>query len=173
MIVQQVFVFLLIAAVLGLLAHWIGEALPRRCFHAERFPYRAFGFEHGGKIYQRFGIERWKDQLPDKSRFVPSMVKKSVRAVPDSESLLRLVQETCVAECVHWTLLLLSPLFLLFMNRIWGSIATALYALSHIPFIMIQRYNRPRLIKTAQRLALREKRHKGVTEYEDPSPVQQ
>ena len=29
-------------ALIGILAHVIGEALPRRWFHWERFPYRAF-----------------------------------------------------------------------------------------------------------------------------------
>ena len=34
-------------ALIGILAHVIGEALPRRWFHWERFPYRAFAFENG------------------------------------------------------------------------------------------------------------------------------
>ena len=33
-----------------------------------------------------------------------------------------------------------------------GAVATALYALSHLPFIIIQRYNRPRLARLYLRL---------------------
>ena len=62
------------------------------------------------------------------------------------------MQETCVAECVHWVLLFLSPVFLVTMARPYSVVAAVLYALSHIPFIMIQRYNRPRLL-AANRLA--------------------
>lgn len=148
----QLLRFLLTAAVMGLLAHIIGEALPRRWFRAEAFPYRAYAWEQNGKFYQKLGIRAWKDRLPDKSRLVRSAYRKSVAAHHEAGSMDRLVQETCVAECVHTVLFFLSPVFLVTMARPYGGIAAALYALSHIPFIMIQRYNRPRLC-AAGRLA--------------------
>ena len=63
----------------------------------------------------------------------------------------RLVQETCVAECVHWVLLGLSPVFVFTMAQPYAAIAATLYALSHVPFIVIQRFNRPRLLAAAKR----------------------
>lgn len=148
----QLLRFLLTAAVLGLLAHIVGEALPRRWFHAEAFPYRACAFEKGGRFYQKFGIRAWKDKLPDKSKVARGAYRKSIAAHHEAGALDRLVQETCVAECVHWVLLFLSPVFLVTMARPYSVVAAVLYAFSHIPFIMIQRYNRPRLL-AANRLA--------------------
>ena len=59
-----------------------------------------------------------------------------------------------MAECIH----LLLPLAGLYCLRLWpgagGVIVALLYFLGNLPFVLIQRYNRPRL----QRLcALRER----------------
>lgn len=87
----QLLRFLLTAAVMGLLAHIIGEALPRRWFRAEAFPYRAYAWEQNGKFYQKLGIRAWKDRLPDKSRLVRSAYRKSVAAHHEAGSMDRLV----------------------------------------------------------------------------------
>lgn len=62
--------------VLAVLAHPLGQALPRRWFDGGRFPYRCYKWEKQGKLYTRIGIERWKKLVPDMSRFLPDMVKK-------------------------------------------------------------------------------------------------
>ena len=57
-----------------------------------------------------------------------------------------MIRETCVAEFIH-VLLCIASLGCL---RIWpgfgGFCMAFLYTLGNIPFIMIQRYNRPRLV---------------------------
>ena len=78
---------LLYIAALGILSHFVGQALPRAWFSAERFPYRAAEWENGGKVYEKLGIKRWKDFLPDMSRIMPDMVKKeSDKAEPRSRA---------------------------------------------------------------------------------------
>ena len=69
---------LLYIAALGILSHFVGQALPRSWFSAERFPYCAAEWENGGKVYEKLGIKRWKDFLPDMSRIMPDMVKKKM-----------------------------------------------------------------------------------------------
>ena len=64
--------------VLALLAHPLGQALPRRWFDGERFPYRCYKWEKQGKLYTRIGVDRWKTLVPDMSRILPDMVKKQV-----------------------------------------------------------------------------------------------
>ena len=73
MFVSQLLRFLLTVATLGFLAHSIGEALPRRWFHADAFPWRAGRWEQGGRVYLKLGVRAWKDRLPDMSRFVHDM----------------------------------------------------------------------------------------------------
>ena len=64
----------------------------------------------------------------------------------------RLLQETCVAECVHWALLVISPILLFTMESPAAYVMTPLYGLSNLPYIMIQRYNRPRLAVLSARM---------------------
>ena len=76
----------------------------------------------------------------------------------DAAFSLRLLQETCVAETVHWLLILFSPAFVIFMKRGYGAVFCLLYILGNLPFIVIQRYNRPRLAAIyARQLRLQER----------------
>lgn len=64
-------------ALLGVLSHIIGQALPRRWFNADRFPFSSFRWEQGGRIYETwFGIRAWKDKMPDMSRVMKDMLPK-------------------------------------------------------------------------------------------------
>ena len=152
--------FLLITALLGLLSHVVGEALPRHWFHPDRGFFAPRAWERGGRFYRKtLKIDKWKDKLPDKSRAVASMVPKRVSGSHSAAGLRRLAQETCVAEAVHWALLLCSWIYLLFLRRPLAWIAAVGYALSHLPFIAIQRYNRPRLLRAADRAGKEEIGH--------------
>ena len=81
-------------AVIGL-ASSAAALLPRRWFHADRFPFRPQRWEREGKIYEKLAVQRWKDKLPDMSRFLPWLTKKQVSASISAAQAERLVQETC------------------------------------------------------------------------------
>ena len=138
---------------LALLAHPLGQALPRRWFDGERFPYRCYKWEKQGRIYTRIGVERWKTLVPDMSRLLPDMVKKQVdpTAVTAAQAAV-LVQETCVAECVHCWLVVLSVGMLFLWKSVWSWALWLVYnLLGNVSFILIQRYNRPRLLRLAEK----------------------
>lgn len=138
-------------AALGILSHFFGQALPRARFDAGRFPYRAAKWENGGKVYEKLGIKHWKDHLPDMSKIMPDMVKKKMSAVKE-QGMDVLIEETCVAECVHWTLIVLSLGIFAFWRDAWAVVFWLVYnILGNLPFIIIQRYNRPRLVMLEQR----------------------
>ena len=149
-------------AALGVAAHPLGQALPRKWFCAEKAPWRSAPWEKGGRIYLKLGIRKWKDHLPDMSRLMPDMVRKDLGSDPAV-----LVQETCVAEAVHTASSLLGLLCL----RLWpgwgGVLVWAVwFLLGNLPFILIQRYNRPRLLRLRSLLQRREQR-KGRHEHTD------
>ncbi len=152
------FYCVLYLALVGVAFRHIGNALPRNRFHAERFPFRAYRWENGGACYLRLGIRWWKDKLPDMSRVCRDMYPKVVDRAPNADNFVRLIQESCVAECIHLALIVFS----LPVLRIWpgrpGQIIYALYALGNLPFIMIQRYNRPRLQHALELLRSRQLR---------------
>ena len=139
-------------AAIGILSNPIAALLPRRWFHPDRFPFRGFAWEDGGKVYNKLRIRAWKDRVPDMSKFLKKLYRKQVDPKPNAQNLERLIQETCVAEAVHAVLMVLS----LYVIRIWrglpGWIVWGLGVLGNLPFIIIQRYNRPRLMKTLARL---------------------
>lgn len=138
-------------AALGILSHFVGQALPRAHFDPQRFPYRSADWENGGKVYEKLGIKHWKDRLPDMSKIMPDMVKKKMSAVK-SQGMDVLIAETCVAECVHWALILLSLGIFFFWRGAWAVVFWLVYnLLGNLPFIIIQRYNRPRLVMLEQR----------------------
>ena len=141
----------LYVAALGILSHFVGQALPRAHFDPQKFPYRSADWENGGKVYEKLGIKHWKDFLPDMSRIMPDMVKKKMTAAKEQGTDV-LIAETCVAECVHWALMLLSLGIFFFWRGAWAVVFWLVYnLLGNLPFIIIQRYNRPRLVMLEQR----------------------
>ncbi len=145
MFLRQLVQFAIGAAGLGIASHFIGEAIPVSALRPDRFPFAPFRWERGGRIYQKVGVQKWKLWLPDKSRYVGSMVPKNLKGDHSREHMARLVIETCRAELVHVILLLLSPTFLLYLAPGYRTLFATLYGVSHFPFIIVQRYNRPRL----------------------------
>ena len=150
---------------LALLAHPVGQALPRRWFDGGRFPYACYKWEKQGKLYTRIGVDRWKTLVPDMSRLLPDMVKKEL---PGSGAVTAaqadtLVQETCRAEVVHTASCLLGLAFLRLWPGAGGAAVLAVWVLlANLPFMVIQRYNRPRLVRLAALLRKREQK-KGDT----------
>ena len=152
----------LYVAVLGVLAHFIGEAIPRKWFRHDRFPYRAWRWERNGACYDKLRIRAWKDRLPDMSRIMKDMVPKRVGICPKSTDVWSLVQETCRAEIVHFALCLSAPVIWLFWGNWIGVLLTCLVIFCNLPFILIQRYNRPTLVSLATRLEAREERKRNA-----------
>ena len=147
-------------AVIGILAHYIGESLPRSLFSEYRFPYRTYKWEKGGKAYNCLHIKKWKNRLPDMSRVMRDMLPKKVTFDATSDNIDALIKETCVAECVHYWLCVFSVgIYLIWKNYV-GVILAFVFIACNIPFMMIQRYNRPHLIKLRQKLLKREERGK-------------
>ena len=156
MILREIGAFLAFIVVLGIISHVLGEAIPRDAVRFDKFPYAPNKWENGGYFYKKLRIEAWKRALPDKSRYMRTMVRKSIEDNRSSEHLKCLIEETCVAELVHWLLLLVGQLLRLFSESAVGVVASILYSLSNVPFIMIQRYNRPRLVALYQKTLVRE-----------------
>lgn len=136
-------------AINGFLFFAIGRVMPKGWLHSDRAPFKSFAFEKDGKIYEKIGIKHWQNKVPDMSRILPwAMPAKKVTG-DFPERLPVMLQETCVAELIHWILCIVSAGCI----RIWrgaGGVLIFLIAcvILNLPFIIIQRYNRPRLLKT-------------------------
>lgn len=152
--IGQIFRCIFIGAMIGPMAFFLGQLLPRQNFDYWSQPYCPYQWERDGRVYMMIKIQFWKDAVPDMSRYIRSMAKKKIVVFRDPDYLDGLIRETCVAELVHYMLMLLSPIYMIFMEGYPGVIAAALYCLCNLPFVLIQRYNRPRLVALRERQIL-------------------
>ncbi len=148
----------LYVAVIGLFSNIVALFIKRERLNEDAFPFRLYRWEKNGKIYDKLGIRRWKGRLPDVSRVFKPLMRKEVTVTTTSRDLFALVKECCVAELVHDGLILLSLAVLWICPHTAGVILYLLCVLIHLPFILIQRYNRPLLRATAERMVRREAR---------------
>lgn len=108
---------------------------------------RPRGFEDGGRWYQRrLRIRSWKDRLPEKGDLFRGGFSKRHLVDRSTPNLERFVIETRRAEMVHWSNLAAGPLFLVWCRPLLGACMVAFGVLAHLPFILVQRYNRERLL---------------------------
>ena len=140
---------------LGILSFVLGRLVPKTWFDYTRFPYRTFAFERNGKLYEALRVSHWQSRVPDMSRlFSKLMPPKKMPARPDEQTLLVMIRETCAAEATH-ALLILAGLGLL---AIWpgagGILLYLIYAIfGNLVFLIIQRYNRPRLVRLYKKIS--------------------
>ena len=89
------------------------------------------------------------------SRVSKRMVPKRLEPKASADKIEALIKETCVAELIHWLLIFTAvPCFFIWRGA-GGAVVFALYATGNLGFIVIQRYNRPRLIKLETRRKLK------------------
>lgn len=150
---MRVFYCLCYAAGLGVMSFVLGRLVPKEWFDYTRFPYRSFAFEKGGKIYEAIGIAKWQSRVPDMSRIFPKLMPaKKIPARPDEQTLLVMIRETCAAEATHTLLMLAGLGVIVIWPCVWGVMLYLVYAiLGNLIFIIIQRYNRPRLVRLYER----------------------
>lgn len=138
-------------ALIGALGFLVGRMIPPDWVDPERGLWCCFSFEQQGRIYEKLEIRRWQKKVPDMSRLLPRVMPPKRLAGRDLQCLPEMVRETCVAELIHW-LLCLGGLYCL---RLWrgvgGAVIAVLNICGNLPFILIQRYNRPRLKRLLRR----------------------
>ena len=134
---------------------YLGHRAPLTRFDHDAWWSRLRGAEVDGRRYERLGIKRWKDRLPEAGAlYAGGFSKRDLRA-HDREHLVRFAAETRRAEAVHWWILATVVVFPWFV--VWYAvIPNVVYAVvANVPFIAIQRYNRARLERIIRRLDAR------------------
>lgn len=126
---------------------WGIRQVPLAFFAAHAAWFRSFSFEKEGKFWQTyFRVARWKDRLPEGTQIDSRGFDKSrMTKRKEGAYLYQFMLETCRAELTHWLLLFAAGVFFLW-NPMWAALLNCVYALLvNLPFILIQRYNRPRV----------------------------
>ncbi len=101
------------------------------------------------------------------SKICKTMVPKTFDISDDSECLKKLLYETCIAEFIHFVIIV----FGFYCKVIWkgfgGTFMAVIWMLGNIPFMIIQRYNRPKIIRTYKKMTKIECSGKGWLKHEN------
>lgn len=134
---------------------WIDVLIPQRFLRADGWWFRTREWERDGEWYrEQMRIDRWKDKVPSlrtATRFSKKRLTEASRRYFN-----RFITETCRAESNH-----LRAIASVMVMRLWTPVDLWLVCMliavvGNVPFIMIQRYNRPRLIRALERIERRE-----------------
>ena len=141
----------------GIVVFLLGRLYPRKWLRVDRFPFKSFKFEKNGTIYNKIKIMKWKTKLPDASLIITKVLPKFMprKRLEDEKEIPTLISETCIAEVTHVLAAILGFGCVFVWNGIGGWIMSILFLLFNIPFIIMQRFNRPRLIKADMMLKRR------------------
>ena len=158
---------LIYLALIGVILFIVGRVLPKEKFSFGRFPFCTLPIEDGGKIYQRIGVHKWKDGFPDMSRILPFLMpsKRLPKAVT-AEQIELMIQEACIAEWIHGLLSVLGFGCVFIWKSMGGWIVSVLYLFGNLPYMVIQRYNRPKFVSLLRTMRKREGRVRTLEYHE-------
>ncbi len=139
---------------------------PQPWFTHDTWLTRPRRWERGGRAYERLGIRRWKDRLPEAGGLLRGGISK--RRIPTlaDGGLARLAVETRRAEWGHVLCAACGPLFVLWNP--WGiAVVMVVYGVAvDAPFAAVQRYNRLRVTRA---LGRRTSRSTAAPSADEPS----
>lgn len=128
----------------------ITRLLPKKLFNPYNRNYKVTPKEM--KFYDNIKIKKWKDKVPEMGQYLTSFGKTKIDNPNDPKYMYTFIEETCYAEVMHSIAAVLGYLIILMMWPIeycWCfGIPVAFVAMFlHLFPVMIQRYNRSKLIK--------------------------
>lgn len=146
--IMRVLYCLIYLGCIGLTSFLLGRLMSKHTFDIQRKCFTVGQREID--LYNSIGIKYWQNKLPDMSRILPwAMPAKSMNC--DYRSNIGvMINETCVAGLIHAFLCVFGFGCAFIWQGVGGILASVAYCIANIPFIMIQRYNRPRLIRLAK-----------------------
>ncbi len=139
--------YVLVWTVFQIAAALIAKHMPDDKYNPLKHPYKTARWERGGQFYKDvLFVHKWKHLLPDGARVQRNAFPKKRFRRADADYLHQFIIETCRAELTHWLAILpfwvfgfWSPAYV-----VWIMLGYALIV--NLPCIIVQRYNRPRLV---------------------------
>ena len=147
MVVLDVAVWAIWGFSVGLFTH----RLPIGRLDHDTWLFRLRPAERDGTLYERLRVKRWKDRLPEAGSFFAGGFSKRRVVTRDPAYLERFVIETRRAELTHWLVMAIAPVFVVW-NPWWMVAIMFAYAFAaNVPCLLVQRYNRGRLLRVLAR----------------------
>jgi len=133
-------------------ALFVRYCLPKKVFNPFLKIYNVPKWER--KFFEKVGIKRWKDKIPEAGQLFVGFAKTEVADMTNNDYVKKFMTETIYAEIMHWISAFLS--FLIIFIDLSLSLCVALpliignMILNILP-VMVQRYNRPKLMMLYKR----------------------
>lgn len=138
----------------SLLVAIVIRLLPKKWFDYNKKIFRVK--ENEINFYKKIKIRSWKDKIPEAGQ--TANFKKDHIYQPDNPAYIeQFILETCYGSVLH-LLCIFSSLLFSFLGLLWNGFwimtfpVAIVYSILNVPSFMIQRYNRPRLIKKLERM---------------------
>ncbi len=130
---------------------WLFSRVDPERFDPRRGWYRSRAWERSGRIWHTlFRVRTWKRGLPDGARLFKRGFRKKRLLSDDPAYLYAFARETCRAELTHIAVMLSSALFFLWNPPAVGAFMVLYGVAANLPFIIVQRANRPFVLGRAQ-----------------------
>jgi len=126
---------------------WIVRVFPKSLYEPNNCFFKEKAFEK--QLYKAIRIAKWKDRLPEWGKIL-GFEKKNLNKDLQAQYLDRFILETCYAEVGHLGMALLGFACIAVNPNsyfLMALICALVNVVIQIPFILIQRYNRPRLLR--------------------------
>ena len=139
----------------------ISRTLPKKLFNFNRRLYRERKFER--KLFKMIKVKKWKHLIPEMGEVLVGFSKNKISNPKDPSYIAKFIEETCYAEFIHFNAIIFSFGILLIFPAKYTFCVTlpiCIFAsLLHMLPIIVQRYNRPKLVMLYNR-ALRQNESK-------------
>ncbi len=124
--------------------------MPKTAFDPAKGPYAPKEWERGGRWYREtLKIQAWKDRLPQHNG-KNGFSKKHLNNI-SIEYLDEFIAETCRGEWMHMKGCLCAIITLIINPLLVGIVMSFLVMMANVPFAVVQRYNRFRLLVLRKR----------------------
>ena len=133
-------------------ALFVRYCLPKKVFNPFLKIYKVGKNER--KFYEKIGIRKWKDRIPEAGQLFANFGKSEIAETNNNEYVYKFMSETIYAEIMHWLSALFSFLIIFIDLRLALTVGLPLVVgnmiLNLMP-VLVQRYNRPKLMVLYQR----------------------
>lgn len=134
-------------AIIDLIPAIIIRFLPKKWFNPESKLFKVYKWEKG--LYLKLGVRHWKDKIPEAGKYLEGFSKSEVVDTSNNEYILQFIDKTIRGELMHFLGFVFSGLIAFIYPTVFVVIGLPLMLtnmLINILPVIVQRYNRPKLL---------------------------
>lgn len=137
--------------IFSIIITYLSNITPTGIYSRTNWLFRERKWEKNGEVYQQWvKVRHWKKFLPELGDFVKSVFPKKQIKDFSKDYLELYLMECCKSEMTHWCIILSSLLFSLWNELPDAIVIFVIAIILNMPYIIIQRYNRPRIIEAVE-----------------------